>query len=160
MTISLERALALRAEGRPEESLAMLAELCAASPDDPLLTYEYACGHDTLGDERGAIPLYERALALGLGEPERRGALLGLGSSYRCVGRFAEAEATLRRGVAEYADGSEFVAFLALALHNLGRHSEAAGLLLRLLADTSAAEPIRGYSRALRFYAERPDETW
>lgn len=160
MSASLERALALRAEGRPEESLSLLAELHAASPDDPLLVYEYACGHDALGDERGAIPLYERALELGLGEPERRGALLGLGSSYRCLGRYAEAERTLRRGLADYADGSEFVAFLALTLHNLGQHSEATGLLLRLLADTSAAEPIRAYSRALRYYAERPDEVW
>lgn len=160
MSASLEQALALRGAGRPEESLSMLAELYAASPADALLAYEYACGHDTLGDEHAAIPLYERALELGLGEPERRGALLGLGSSYRCVGRYAEAEATLRRGVAEYADGSEFVAFLALTLHNLGRHSEATGLLLRLLADTSAAEPVRTYSRALRYYAERPDEVW
>lgn len=95
-----------------------------------------------------------------MGEPERRGALLGLGSSYRCVGRHTEAEATLRRGTAEYADGAEFAAFLALTLHNLGRHSEAIGLLLRLLADSSADERIRRYSRALRYYAERPDETW
>jgi len=138
----------------------MLAELYAASPDDALTTYEYACGHDILGDERGAIPLYERALGLGLAEPERRGATLGLGSSLRCVGRFAEAEQTLRRGVAEYADGAEFVAFLGLTLHNLGRHGEAVGLLLRLLADTSAAAPIARYGRALRYYAERPDELW
>lgn len=56
MSASLERALALRAEGRPEESLAMLAELYAASPDDPLLTYEYACGHDILGTSARPSP--------------------------------------------------------------------------------------------------------
>ena len=49
--------------------------------------------------------------------------------------------------------GLQVTAAPRVYLHNLGRHSEATGLLLRLLADTSAAEPIRAYGRALRYYA-------
>jgi tetratricopeptide (TPR) repeat protein len=160
MELTFDEALRLRAAGQPEASLEALRALYAAAPDDARIAYEFACGHDVLGDERGAIPLYERALALGLPEPDRRGALLGLGSSYRCVGRYAEAEATLREGVQTYLDGREFTVFRALALHNLGRHSEAIGALLRELAETSADEHIARFARALRYYADQPDETW
>jgi tetratricopeptide (TPR) repeat protein len=159
-TNQLEEALHVRAAGDHAAALALLAALYAAHPGDARIAYEYACSHDVMGDEQGAIPLYEQALALGLQEPQRRGALLGLGSSYRCVGRYDEAIATFDQAAAEYADGTEFAVFRALALYNTGQHREAIGALLRLLADTADDPQIQRYARALRFYADHPDEAW
>ena len=45
-----------------------------------------------MGDEQGAIGLYEEALAGGLREPHRHRAQLQLASSLRVVGRAAEAQ--------------------------------------------------------------------
>ena len=47
--------------------------------------YDEACAHDRAGREEEAIPCYEEALTLGLEDPLRQQALLGLGSSYRNV---------------------------------------------------------------------------
>ena len=53
--------------------------------------FKFASAHDRRGEEAEAIPFYRRALALGLDGENRKGALLGLGSSLRNVGQAAEA---------------------------------------------------------------------
>ena len=47
--------------------------------------FDETCDHDRAGREEEAIPCYFEALELGLGDPWRQQALLGLGSSYRVV---------------------------------------------------------------------------
>lgn len=85
-------AVRLREEGRPREARELLLPLCAAHPEDAGLAYQTAWVHDVLGLEAEAVPHYRRALALpGLAEADRRGALLGLGSTYRVLGRPKEA---------------------------------------------------------------------
>lgn len=138
----------------------MLLALAAERPDDPLVQYQAAWSHDVLGLESEAVPLYERALELGLEGEDRRGALLGLGSTYRTLGRYEDAERTLRRGREEFGSGGCFDVFLALALYNLGRHAEAMELLLRALAESSSDESIQRYRRAILFYADKLDEVF
>jgi peroxiredoxin len=124
------------------------------------LHYRRACELDRAGEEKAAAPEYELALELGLHGEDLRSALLGLGSTYRCLGEYAKAEQTLRRGLAEFTGAREFEPFLALTLHNRGKGAEAIGLLLRGLAETSADPGIRRYRRALLLYADQPDRTW
>ncbi|HMO56736.1 MAG TPA: tetratricopeptide repeat protein [Roseiflexaceae bacterium] len=159
-TEQLREVVRLRGAGEQQAALALLEALHAAHPDDACIAYEYASTFDLVGDEQQAIPWYERALSLGLADPERRGALLGLGSSYRCVGRYNEAITTFEQAATEYADGSEFAAFGALALYNVGRCREAVGILLRLLVETTSDRQVQRYSRALRYYADHPDDRW
>ncbi|WP_240796229.1 tetratricopeptide repeat protein [Streptomyces sp. RFCAC02] len=157
----LERAVRAREDGRHEEARTLLLALRADHPDDATVAYQTAWVHDALGLEREAVPHYERALAgEGLTDAERQGALVGLGSTYRVVGRHDDAVATLRAGVAAYPDHGALRTFLALALHSTGRHTEATGLLLTLLAETSADPGITAYRRAIARYAEDPDRTW
>lgn len=73
----------------------MLADLARQRPGDPLVQYEAACVHDYLGLETEAIPFYNAALQAGLPPSTRRGALVGLGSTYRTLGMFDQAERTL-----------------------------------------------------------------
>ncbi|MGX2996317.1 tetratricopeptide repeat protein [Streptomyces sp. JNUCC 64] len=154
----LAEAVRLREDGRREEARARLLELSAAHPDDAEVAYQTAWAHDVLGLEAEAVPHYERALALpGLDGEDRRGALLGLGSTYRVLGRYEDAVTTLRAGAGEFPDEGALRAFLAMALFNTGAHHESARLLLELLAETSGDPSVRAYREAIRHYARDLD---
>ena len=118
--------------------------------------FEQACAHDREGREAEAVPCYEEALALGLGEPERAGALLGLGSTYRNLARHDDAIRVLEAAVAEYPERAELRLFLALALRSDGREPEAFRILGRLVVDGS---DLHGYDRAARYYLDHLDES-
>jgi tetratricopeptide (TPR) repeat protein len=160
MEDQLALAIRLRQDGRVEESRELLLKLVAAHPDDPVVNYQCAWSHDTLGLEREAVPFYERAIAGGLLGADLAGALLGLGSTYRCLGQYQLAIDALRRGIAEFPNDRSFEVFLAMALYNAGQHAEAAERLLRALAETTADDSIRRYQRAILFYADKLDQTW
>ena len=143
-------------EGARQLALALVAE----HPGHAELQYEAACAHDRLGLEAQAVPFYETALALGLPDEHLRGAYLGLGSTLRTLGRYEQSEATLRAGLARFADAAELRTFLAMTLHNLGRSREAVEMLLTVVADTSADAHVAAYREAIRFYAQDVERTW
>ncbi|MEV5971395.1 tetratricopeptide repeat protein [Streptomyces sp. NPDC051921] len=159
---SLAEAVALRGAGHREEARDRLVALAERLPDDAEVAYQTAWAHDVLGLEAEAVPYYERALAArtahgGLTSEDRRGALLGLGSTYRTLGRYEAAVATLRRGTEEFPEDGALRAFLAMALYNTGEHHDAVRLLLRLLAETSDDPHVRQYHEAIAHYAEDLD---
>jgi tetratricopeptide (TPR) repeat protein len=160
MSERLAAAIEQRTAQRYDEAKALFAELYAEHPDDAQVNYHYAWLHDAMGDERGAVPYYERAIALGLPDDDLRGALLGLGSTYRALGQYDRAVATLRRGMERFPGEGQFPTFLAMALYNMGAHAQAMELLLKTLATTSADPGILRFQRAILFYADKLDETW
>lgn len=156
----LAEAARLRTEGHPERAREHLLVLTARFPDAADVAYQTAWVHDVLGLETEAVPYYERCLQLpGLGEEDRRGAILGLGSTYRVLGRYGQAVETLRRGVKEFPDDGALRSFLAMALYNIGEHHEAMGILLRLVASTSTDPYVTRYRPAIEHYAADLDET-
>jgi tetratricopeptide (TPR) repeat protein len=145
--------------GRTEARTRLLG-LAARFPEDAEVAYQTAWIHDVLGLEAGAVPYYERALTGdGLSDEDRRGAVLGLGSTYRILGRYPQAVDTLRLGVARYPGDGALRAFLAMALYNTGEHHEATRTLLEVLAATSEDPSVRQYRRAIGHYAKDLDET-
>ncbi|WP_258038502.1 tetratricopeptide repeat protein, partial [Streptomyces sp. FM008] len=88
----------------------------------------------------------------------RRGALLGLGSTYRVLDRAEEAVATLGDGVREFPDDAALRTFLAMALYSAGRPKEALELALTVVADTSSDPGVTAYERAIRHYARDLDD--
>ncbi len=151
------RAVALRVAGQHTEALAILLDLLKGSPENAQIYYQIASTYDPQGLEADAIRYYERALALGLDSEDRRGALLGLGSSYRCIERCEDAVRTLERGMSEFPDAPEFGVFLALALYNLGEHRRSLQLLLRHIATHPGHDGVARLQRAIHCYAEQPD---
>lgn len=150
----LAQAVRLREEGHPEQARERLLSLTAAFPEAVDVAYQTAWVHDVLGLEAEAVPYYERSLQDdGLGEEDRRGALLGLGSTYRVLGRFGQAVETLRQGVSEFPDDGALQTFLAMALFNTGEHHEATQLLLRLVAATSDSPHVQRYRPTIEHYA-------
>ena len=154
------RAVRLREAG---DRAALLA-LAARHPDDPAVAYQTAWLHDRLGLEAEAVPFYEAALAPaegpgGLSSEDRLGAHTGLASTYRVLGRYADALAAFDRALAEYPGDPALTAFRAIALHNLGRSAEAVTDLLTFLTRTSSAPSIARYRPAIEHYAAHLDAT-
>lgn len=143
----------LKAEGRIEEARQHGLLQLIAHPAHAELHYEVAGLHDMLGREAEAIPLYQKAVSLGLGEASLRGALLGLGSSYRTTGRHAEA-------LSRFPDAVEFKVFRAMTCYNLGRSKEGMETLLGILATTTTDPALLPYRRAMALYAEDLDRRW
>lgn len=119
--------------------------------------YRIACEHDRAGREAQALPHYEEALALGLTGQERRGALLGLGSTLRNLGLTLRSIEILEQAAREFPNAEEFPLFLALSRASAGAPRRALGELLSHLVSTGHAAP---YARALEHYADalRDDE--
>jgi len=156
----LATAVALREAGEVSEAKDLLVQLQHERPDDAQVNLQCAWAHDRLGLESEAIPYYETAIRLGLDDSDRKDALLGLGSTYRTLGRYQEALATLDRGVEEFPDDGGMKVFRAMALYNNGRGKEACEQVLALLSKTTADETISAYRRAIDIYAADLDRTW
>lgn len=117
---------------------------------DAAALFERACANDSTGRPEAAEPLYREALAAGLTGIRRRRAVIQLSSTLRNLGHAEESVALL---TAEREAGSDalddaVVAFLALALADVGREREAAGLALEALAAH-----LPRYNRSLANYA-------
>jgi predicted Zn-dependent protease len=96
----------------------------------------------------------------GLSAVERRGALLGLGSTYRTLGLYPEAVAVLESGATEFPDDRALAVFLAMARYNAGDPKQAVAGLLTLLVETSSDPEIQRYHRAITQYADDLDRVW
>jgi tetratricopeptide (TPR) repeat protein len=156
----LASAIHLRESENSEEARQLLLALHAEFPEDPQVNYQCAWIHDLLGLEREAIPFYEKAIQTGLSGDDLKSALLGLGSTYRCIGEYQTSIDTFQRAQVLFPDSHEFNVFLAMAYYNIGEYSRAMELLLSSLADTSGDEGIIRYRRAIRFYSDKLNQIW
>ncbi len=134
---------------RADETVAAMRALAAERPaDDPRALFELACAHDFVGREAEAVPLYRAAIDGGLGPEHRPLAVIQLASSLRNVGE-AEQAVALLEAMPDDAHAPGRDAFLALALHDAGRPTEALAVALRRLAPT-----LPEYGRAVAAYAD------
>lgn len=156
----LGKAIALREQGQDAEARALLLELHTEAPDDARVSLQCAWIHDKLGLEGEAVPFYERAIASGLSGDDLNNALLGLGSTYRALGRYDDALETLSRASMQSPDDSGVRVFHAMALYNTGAAKEAVETLLTLLVETTTDPSIIRYRGALTEYAADLDRTW
>lgn len=163
----LADAIQLRETGRAKQDQAMLEEartllldLAAASPDDAEITFQIAVAHDNLGLERESIPFYLKTLDQGLAGPDLERALMGLGSTYRGLGEYQQAEEILRRGIREFPHNRAIQVFLAMTLYNLQDYKEAMEIVLTNLMETTSDEKLQYFKRGISYYALHLDETW
>jgi len=152
---ALDALMGSRHGGRVHELLASLQNLDLRYPNVAEINYQLAWTYEVIEREAEAVPLYEKAIALGLPENELCGALLGLGNTLRVTGEAVRAVEVLRSAAAQFPDNKELDAFLALALHETGQHAEALHTLIDALCETSEDTGITAYQRALRHHASR-----
>jgi tetratricopeptide (TPR) repeat protein len=86
-------------------------------------------------------------------------AIIGLGSTYRTVGRYQQSKDLLEKGIKQF-DNQAMKVFLAMTLYNLKAHEAAMQQLLQLLAETSSDSSIRQFSEAIAYYADRLNDIW
>lgn len=160
MEDSLIKAIQLRKDNKPDQALVILTELLKSNPNDPNINYQTAWTNDFMGKESEAVPFYEKAIANGLTGEDRKGAMLGLGSTYRCLGEYQKSLKIFDQAVNEFASDRSLKVFRTLTLHNLGQSEEAVGQLLIQLLDTTSDQTIKSYDKALRFYSDKLSQTW
>lgn len=163
----LADAIQLREEGRAKQDQAILSEartllldLAAAYPDDAEINFQTGVAHDNSGLGQEAIPYYLRAIEQGLSGPDLERCLLGLGSTYRYLGHYKQAEETLRRGVKEFPHNRALQVFHAMALYNTQRYKDAMEIVLTNLLETTSDEKLQYFKRGLMYYATHLDETY
>jgi cyanophycin synthetase len=109
--------------------------LAAEHPADARLVYEWACAVEQSGDLDSAVPLHERALALGLREPHRHLAVLQLAAAHRELGRPEDALAALQQVSGSPPQSVPAAGWRALAQLDLGRPELAVAELLETLLE-------------------------
>lgn len=159
MKLKLLEAVELRKNKKPEEAMSILKVLLQSHPNDPDVNYQIAWTCDSMGNETEAAPFYEKAIANGLVE-DRSGAMLGLGSTYRCLGEYEKSLKVFDQGIKEFPENRPLKVFRSLTLYNLGKSEESVSQLLIQLIDTTSNESIKSYDGALRFYSDKLNETW
>jgi tetratricopeptide (TPR) repeat protein len=157
---ALKEADKLRAKDRHEEARQLLVQLAVEYPNNPVVQYRTACVYDFLGRERDAIPYYLAAIENDLPNPDMRKAYLGLGSTYRTLGQYADSKKTLLEGLRRFPGANEMKVFLAMTLYNLGDSHEAVSSLLEVVVDTTADDFILNYEAAIRFYSTDLTKIW
>jgi tetratricopeptide (TPR) repeat protein len=116
--------------------------------DDPEAAFEAASVRDSTGLEAEAALEYQRALDLGLGEPNRGRTLIQYASTLRNLGRFDEALALLDLLEPDNELADAAAAVRALVLVSAGRPTEGAAYAIRALAGH-----LPRYQRSMRNYA-------
>lgn len=151
----LDAIVGARAHGQSEEIFPRLQKIDSRYPNVAEINYQLAWTCDVLGRTAEALPLYEKAVALGLPPNELSGALIGLGSTLRALAQFERSAEVLRSGKAQFPDNTEFDVFLALTLHAKGEHANALRLVLDTLCDTTEDPGLTAYQRAIRHAAAK-----
>ena len=140
----------LRSKDRHEEARSLLVQLASEFPPNPVVQYKTACTHDFLGLEKDAVPYYLAAIENDLPREDLRGAYLGLGSTYRTLGQYAESKKILQEGLSHFPEAGELKIFLAMTLYNLSENHEAVSSLLKVILDTTADEKIKDYENKIQ----------
>ncbi|GJM42031.1 MAG: hypothetical protein DHS20C20_23130 [Ardenticatenaceae bacterium] len=157
---TIARAKKLRRDDELEASQELLLDLLSENPDDPLVLYEVGGSFDVMGEEKDAIPYYQKAIKEGLDGDDLQECLVCLGSSHRNVGNFDDSVETLEKAVAQFPENNSGNVFLALAYYSDGREDEAVRLLLDLLLKTTNDQNILDYADPLDYYKDNLDEVW
>lgn len=156
----LSEAIELREKGKLIESNEILNAMAKDDPKSAEINYQCAWSFDVLGKEAEAVPYYEKAIQLGLNDEDALGAIIGLGSTYRTLGKYKKSKVVFESGLARFPDNNALKTFYAMTLYNVEEHVKAMEILLTCLVQTSNDPDINSFKRAIGFYADKLDKTW
>ena len=89
-----------------------------------------------------------------------KGAFLGLGSTYRAIGAYANSKAVFQKARNVFPQDNAIKTFYAMTLYNLGEHASAMQLLLAIIAETSADPNVQEYQKAITLYSGDLEKAW
>lgn len=158
--MNINKGIELRENGKTEEALNLLLKLLDKGQNNAEILYQIAWCLDILEREKEAIPYYEKAIEIGMDDEKLKGALLGLGSTYRTIGEYQSSLKVFDRAVLQYPTNKEFKVFRAMTNYNLGNHEDAMRALLEIIADISSDENVNAYKKAILFYSDKLNKVW
>ena len=139
-------------DDHPEQEFLSRMDFLAAElpPDSAVAAFERAGSLDSTGHSDLAVPLYRKALELGLPGQRRRRAVIQMASSLRNLGQAPESVALLMAEREQESDDLDdaVAATLALALVDVGREREAVSI-----AVTALSRHMTRYRRSMANYA-------
>ncbi|MFF2175909.1 tetratricopeptide repeat protein [Lysinibacillus sp. NPDC058147] len=156
----LQHIITLRENGRLEEANQLMVALVNEEPENGYYQFQCAWTYDSLGKEQEAVPHYEKAIQLGLKPEFLVDAYLGLGSTYRTLGQYEQSKRILEQALSEFPEAEHVKVFYAMTLYNLREHSKAMETLLNTVIHTTNHKGIKNYSKAIKFYSDKLDQTW
>ncbi|MFC7391663.1 tetratricopeptide repeat protein [Scopulibacillus cellulosilyticus] len=157
MLTFLQKLEIIESENAPEKAVQLVSDLAKEHPKDSDIQFQAAICCDRLGFESKAVPLYEKAIQLGLPEHQLQIAYANLGSSLRVLRRYREALRCLENGLERFPDFRPLIIFKAITLYNLQENNQAVQLLLHQLIETTSRRDIQYYEKSLRYYADHLD---
>ena len=139
----------------PEEFLKKFQEVFEDYHRNAVYLFEYANALDFLEKENEAIPLYQRALEIGLSEKMKTQAEIQLGSSLSVIGENKSAVSILSRVLEETEDPAALL-FLCIALFRSRELEKSLKTALKFILSGSQGL-LPEYKRALSQYIDEID---
>ena len=121
----LEKAIKLRTEKRFEAAEHIFKELFFEDEMNANTNYQYAWLLDNLGKEKKAIKHYKKALENNLEIEHRADCYLGLGSSYRMIGKYKKSLKMFDNAILEFPENEELKIFRTLSLFKQKKYKKA-----------------------------------
>lgn len=87
-------------------------------------------------------------------------AILGLGSTYRTLGKYEKSQEIFLKGIELFPNNRAIQVFYSMTLYNLNEHNKVMELLLNCLIETTSDQDILGYKKAINFYYDKLDKVW
>jgi tetratricopeptide (TPR) repeat protein len=139
-------------KGDETKLLQYFSEIVERYPKSARAKFELGNAYDYLGKEQEAIPLYEKAIQMGLTSEYEAYALLQLGSSLRNIGRVDEAVGILSDAEKHYPELPSITMFLGMAMYDSDSHSEALSTVLNAMLRHLKTSDIERYGIGLKNY--------
>ncbi|MHB1493720.1 MAG: tetratricopeptide repeat protein [Thermoplasmataceae archaeon] len=139
----------------PELLLKKFQEVFEDYQEDSVYLFEYANALDFLGEEDEAIPLYQRAIELGISGKMKTQAEIQLGSSLSVTGKNEGAIGILSRVLEETEDPAALI-FLCIALFRAGETKKSLKAALNFILSGGKGL-LPEYKRSLSQYLEEID---
>lgn len=130
---------------RTQEAVDAVRKALTLDPKNFMAWQNLALGRRDLGDRAGAVEAFDRAAALGSLDA---GALAGWGECLGALGRFPEAEAVVRRGLAMAPDDPPILTLLGWLLSEQGKNTEALETFRRSL-ELNADQFLAAFNYAI-----------
>ncbi|MFI3132006.1 tetratricopeptide repeat protein [Mammaliicoccus sciuri] len=158
MKNTIDEVIELRSKKEYIKAKEKMENILSKDPNNAYYNYQMAWCLDNLGLEHEAIHYYHKSINNNLELIYLKDAYIGLGSTYRSIGKYKEAEHILNEGLTKFDDSPVLKIFLAITQYNMNNNQKSVSLLIDTLLTNVENTEIHEYKNALKFYNENLDK--
>lgn len=158
MKNTIDEVIELRSKKEYIKAKEKMENILSKDPNNAYYNYQMAWCLDNLGLEHEAIHYFHKSINNNLELIYLKDAYIGLGSTYRSIGKYKEAEHILNEGLTKFDDSPVLKIFLAITQYNMNNNQKSVSLLIDTLLTNVENTEIHEYKNALKFYNENLDK--